>query len=61
MNANRLGSTRPDRLAIRAVLLARDKRLFFKHDAQSAKEPAHHRGVGFDAAPGPKDRTARKT
>jgi hypothetical protein len=39
---------------VRAVLLARDKRLFFKRDAQTAKEPAHHRGVGFDAALGPK-------
>ena len=34
---------------VQAVLLARDKRLF-KRDAETAKEAAHHRGIGFDAA-----------
>ena len=29
---------------------ARDKHVFFKRDAETAKEAAHHRGIGFDAA-----------
>src|SRR5580700_1819357 len=57
MNTNRLGSIGPDRPAN-----ARDGGLcpggpararqasFFKRDAETAKEAAHHRGIGFDAA-----------
>ena len=37
-------------LHVRAVLLARDERLFFEREAETAQEAAHQRCVSLDAA-----------